>query len=79
MRNILKTFLIDISIKTSIVENIQIEADYTPEEIASFTCLFNEFYDVFSWSYKEIPGIDPSIFEHDINVQENSKPVFQRL
>lgn len=48
MGNISKTLLIDISIKIGIVENIQIGADSNPEEIASFTCLFKEFCDVFT-------------------------------
>ena len=40
MGNLLKTFLIDIFFKTGIVENIEVEADCTLEEIANFTCLF---------------------------------------
>ena len=45
--NLSKTLLIDISVKTGIVENIQIGADCNPEEIACFTSLFKEFCDVF--------------------------------
>ena len=71
--------LIDISVKTGIVENIQIGADCNPEEIACFTSLFKEFCDVFSWSYDEIPGIDPSIVEHEIKIYENENPFQQRL
>lgn len=79
MGNISKTFLINISVKIGIVENIQIRVDRNREKIASFTSLFNEFHDVFSWSYKEILDIDPSIFDHEIKVYENSKPIWQRL
>ena len=43
MGNLSKTLLIDISVKTGIVENIQIGADCNPEEIACFTSLSKEF------------------------------------
>ena len=66
MGNISKTMLINISVETSIVENIQIGADCNPEEIVCFKSLFKEFCDVFSWSYKKIPDIDPSIDEKEI-------------
>ena len=39
MGNISKTMIIDISVKTGIVENIQIGANFNPEEIAHFTSL----------------------------------------
>lgn len=79
MGNISKTFLIDISVMTGIMENIQIRADCNPEEITSFTYLFKEFHDVFAWSYEEMPNIDPSIIEHDIKLYDNGKPILQRL
>ena len=79
MGNLSKTLLIDIWVKTSIVENIHIGADCNPEEIASFTSLFKEFCDVFAWSYNEMPGIDPSIVKHEIKTYDNAKPIQQRL
>lgn len=66
MGNLSKTMLIDILVKTSIVENIQIGVDCNPEEITCFTSLFKEFHDVFAWSYKKILDIDPSIDEKEI-------------
>ena len=75
MGNISKTLLIDISVKTGIVENIQVGTDYIPEAIASFTCHFKEFCDVFSWSYEEMPGIDPSIVQHEIKMYEKAKSI----
>ena len=44
-----------------------------------YTSLFKELCDVFAWSYKEIPGIDPSIVEHEIRTYPNAKPVRQKL
>ena len=72
MGNISKKMLIDISVKTGIMENIQIRADYNPEEIVCFTSLFKEFRNVFAWSYDEIPSIDPSIFEREIKIYDNA-------
>lgn len=34
--------------------------------------------DVFAWEHDEMPGIDPSIIEHRLNVDLNSMPVKQR-
>jgi hypothetical protein len=43
------------------VENVHLGANCSPEEVASYTTLFKEFYDDFTWSYEETPEIDPSI------------------
>jgi hypothetical protein len=37
--------------------------------------IFKEFFEVFSWSYKEMPGIDPRIVEHEIMTYPGAKPV----
>jgi hypothetical protein len=44
-----------------------------------YTELFKEFRDVFSWSYEEIPGVDPRIVEHEIKTYLDGKPVRQCL
>jgi hypothetical protein len=51
MGNISTTIVIDISIKEGVVENINLGANCTPEEVVSYTTLFKEFCDVFAWSY----------------------------
>jgi hypothetical protein len=79
MGNITQTLAIDISVKTGVVENIHIGVTCTPEEIQLYTDLFREFRDVFAWSYEEMPGIDPSIVEHEIPTYPGAKPVRQRL
>ena len=66
MENISTTIPINIFVNLDVVENIHIGAKCSPEEIAIYTALFKEFCDVFSWSYEEMPGIDPSIVEHEI-------------
>ena len=66
MANISTTIPINISVNPDIVENIYIGANCSPEEISIYTALFKEFCDIFSWSYEEMPGIDPSIVQHEI-------------
>ena len=34
--------------------------------------------DMFAWSHKDMPGIDPSIIVHRLNVKPNSSPVRQK-
>ena len=31
--------------------------------------------DVFAWSHKDMPGIDPSVITHRLNVHPSSKPM----
>ena len=49
------------------------------ENIQLYTNLFYEFRDVFAWSYEYMPGINPSIFVHEIPTYPGAKPVRQRL
>ena len=73
MVNVSPTIPINISHDCGKVENIYIGASCSPDEIKEYTDLFKEFHDIFSWSYEEMPGIDPCIVEHEI------KMVRQRL
>ena len=34
-----------------------------------------ENIDVFAWSHKDMPGINPSVITHSLNVYPSSKPV----
>jgi hypothetical protein len=77
--NISRTIPIDISVKPGIEENIHIGASCTEEEIQTYKALFQEFRDVFAWSYEEMPGIDPAIVVHEIKTYPDAKPVRQRL
>ena len=79
MTNISKTIPINISIDKGIIENINIGANWSLEEITQYTALFKEFCDVLTWSYEEILGIDPIIVEHEIKTYPNVKLVWQKL
>ena len=79
IENISATIPINISVNLDVVENIHIGANCSPEEIAIYTALFKEFRHVFAWSYEEILGINPSIFEHEIRTYPDARPVRQKL
>ena len=79
MANISATIPINISANPNVVENVHIGANFSPEEIAIYITFFKEFCDVFSWSYEEMPGIDPSIVEHEIQTYPEAKPIWKKL
>uniref|UniRef100_A0A2N9HPV0 RNA-directed DNA polymerase n=1 Tax=Fagus sylvatica TaxID=28930 RepID=A0A2N9HPV0_FAGSY len=48
-----------------------------PGERACFINLLKEYQDVFAWKYDEMPGIDPGLVAHSLNVEPGTKPVVQ--
>jgi hypothetical protein len=70
---------INISKTLGIVENIFVGAYCSPKEIQTYIELFKEFHDVFSWSYEEIPRIEPRIVKHEITTYPNARLVRQKL
>jgi hypothetical protein len=66
-------------IKEGNVENVHLSANCSPEEVEAYTDLFKEFCNVFTWSYEEMLGIDPSIIVHEIKTYTAVKPVRQKL
>jgi hypothetical protein len=79
MANISPNATIDISRIPGKVENVYISVNCSRGEIQIYTNLFKEFRDVFTWSYEEMPGIDPSIVEHEIKTYPDARAVRQRL
>jgi hypothetical protein len=79
LSNISPTIPLDISIKPGVVENVHIGASCSHDEVVTYKSLFQEFCDVFAWSYEEILGINPDIVVHEIKKYPGTKPVQQRL
>ena len=77
MENISPTIKIDISTNSEIVEEIMLGASCSSEEVDAYKTLFQEFCDIFPWSYTEIPSLDPSIMEHHIDTWHDVAPVHQ--
>ena len=78
MDNISPTIKFNISTNLEIVEEIMLGASCSLEEVAAYKALFQEFHDMFFWSYTEIPGLDPSIMEHHIDTWPNVSPMHQK-
>jgi hypothetical protein len=79
LSNISPIVPLDISIKPGVIENVHIEASCSVNEVVTYKSIFQEFCDVFSWSYEEMSGIDLDIVVHKINTYLEAKPIRQRL
>ena len=49
----------------------------TDEETKLISTL-KEYKDVFAWSYKDLKGVDPQVYQHTIPLKANAKPRKQR-
>ena len=47
-------------------------------EKENFIHLCQEFNDIFSWTYDDLKGFDPSLFQHTIDLVDKVKPVRQK-
>jgi hypothetical protein len=56
-------------------KNVNIGAQCTDEEKLKFTKLLHEFQDVFSWSYEDLRGFDPTLIQHAIHIKGGIKLV----
>ncbi|KAL0367529.1 UNVERIFIED_CONTAM: Transposon Tf2-12 polyprotein [Sesamum radiatum] len=52
-------------------------ASLTQEEEEAYIKLLHEFKDVFAWSYREMPGLDPKIAVHHLSIKKGARPVKQ--
>ena len=78
MANISLTIKINISTNLEVVEEIMLGASCSPKEVIAYKALFQDFCDIFAWSYTKIPRLDPSIMEHHIDTWPNVPPMCQR-
>ena len=40
--------------------------------------LVKEYIDVFAWNYEDMPGLDPQMAMHRLNIKPDAKPVKQQ-
>lgn len=78
MANISPTITIDISHTSNNIENISMGESFSPTKVTKLKLLFQEFHDIFAWSYKERPNFDPTIIEHNIDTWPNATPIRQK-
>ena len=60
MANISPTIKINISTNPKVVEEIMLGAYCSPTEVDAYIALFQEFRNIFAYSYTEMLGLDPS-------------------
>ncbi|KAK9901410.1 hypothetical protein M0R45_002151 [Rubus argutus] len=68
---------VNLSDDPVIQKHVLISKHLTPEERNHLISLLKEFKDVFAWSYEEMPGLDPKLVCHTLNVGSEAKPVVQ--
>ena len=56
---------------------IYVSSLLTPEEESKYFELLMEYKDVFAWTYKEMPGLDPTIVVHQLAIKQGVCPIKQ--
>eukprot|EP00253_Pinus_taeda_P029422 PITA_29422 len=56
---------------------LKINSSLSPSQEKELYSLLNNHLDAFSWSYKEMKGVHPSVYTHHIYIKEDCKPVRQ--
>jgi len=68
---------IDLGMDPQKPRPISISSKLSEEEKAELILLLKEFRDVFAWDYSEMPGLDPELVVHTLNVDLEAKPMAQ--
>ena len=56
---------------------ISISSRSLEKEKSELILLLKEYKDIFAWDYSEMPGLDPGLVVHTLNVDPKAKPVAQ--
>ena len=57
--------------------SISISSRLTKKEKTSLVELLREYRDVFAWEYIEMPGLDPNLVVHTLNMEPGTKSIAQ--
>ena len=60
------------------VRPVHVAKEMSPEDKSAMITLLKEFRDVFAWSYEDMRGLDPQLYQHQIHLSKDAKPVAQR-
>uniref|UniRef100_A0A2N9EI75 Uncharacterized protein n=1 Tax=Fagus sylvatica TaxID=28930 RepID=A0A2N9EI75_FAGSY len=71
--------VIDLSSDPSIQRPVSISASLSASERTQLVALLKEYQDIFAWQYNEMPGIDPTLVAHSLNIEPGAKPVVQPM
>ena len=58
---------------TEDVRPVHITKEMTPNNKTTMITLLQEFRDVFAWSYEEMRGLDPQLYQHQIDLNKHAK------
>ena len=56
---------------------IYVSSLLTLEEESKYFELLIKYKDVFAWTYKEIPGLDPTVAVHRLAIKQGMRPIKQ--
>jgi hypothetical protein len=71
--------VINLSDDPDVSKPISISMSLSAKERKCLIDLLHEYKDVFAWDYDEMPGIDPGLVAHSLNVEPGTKPVVQPI
>jgi hypothetical protein len=71
--------VINLSPDPNVHRPISISASLSVEERMYLVELLKEYQDVFAGQYDEMPGIDPKLVAHSLNVELGTRPVVQPM
>ena len=57
---------------------VNIAKEMPRDEKKAMVELLTSFRDVFAWSYEDMRGLDPQLYQHQIHLSTDAKPVVQR-
>ena len=66
---------INLSDDPSIQQPTLVNATLPPLEKAQLISPLKEYINVFAWKYPKMPGLDPNLVAHALNVEPGAKPV----
>ena len=66
---------VDLGSGSQELRPISISASLTEKKKSELMLLLKEFKDVFAWDYSEMPGLDPGLVAHTLNVDSEAKPM----
>uniref|UniRef100_A0A2N9I1I7 Integrase catalytic domain-containing protein n=1 Tax=Fagus sylvatica TaxID=28930 RepID=A0A2N9I1I7_FAGSY len=71
--------VINLSDDPGVSKPISISMSLSAEERKCLIDLLHEYKDVFAWDYDEMPGIDPGLVAHSLNVEPGTRPMVQPM
>ena len=71
--------IINLSSDPNVHRPVSISTSLSVEERMHLVELLKEYQDVFAWQYDEMPGIDPKLVAHSLNVKPGTRPVVQPM